>query len=261
MSEQAAEWQCPSCGRLFSSGSFCTTCGARLQARWPETGQCPACGAANLPEDTYCRTCGQPLTAPVAGPATAAPATPPSRASRPGLVALVAVVAALWGLGSLVGLLVLAAVLFWQPEGGSQLAGLSPMQEEIVAEFGWPQSFLVLELEDGEGRRARQETWNYFDGETAYVFLDGELATFRAIDPLPDGSDTTPYQPNQFVLGSAFGEVEGLLAEGEWTQLPGLEKLAEGVEICAGKQLILGFHDQRLVFVRSLALAPEVTSS
>src|SRR5262249_12570319 len=74
---------CPACAAPLGGDDAltCTTCGVRLG------GQCPACGAVNLPRAQFCAGCGAQLTA--TGPSSSGVVdTHPSEAERRQLTVL-----------------------------------------------------------------------------------------------------------------------------------------------------------------------------
>ena len=59
----------------------------------------------------------------------------------------------------------------------SAAADLSLVQQEVVSQHGWPQTFtLLFYAGDDNGSAVRQETWNYHSAKLSFTFLDGALA-------------------------------------------------------------------------------------
>ena len=139
---------------------------------------------------------------------------------------------------------------------------LSADQQRVVDMFGWPHSFTLLEIEIKEGEYRCSETWTYYDGQTRYYFIDGEYHDWEPVESLPEGSISTPYRPDEFVLGSNKATVKQAIASGdEWllTQEAGFlfEGILDEAEIYAAPQLIAGFHQDRLILLEAVALIPE----
>lgn len=134
---------------------------------------------------------------------------------------------------------------------------LGPDQLLILAEFGWPHSFTVLETLNSENERARYETWSYYDGGISYVFLDGEFQFREYEEVLLGDLTTTPYHPDGFVLGQSIEDVKSNHPEVQWTRMDVLEEASEGIETYISELIILGFEEGRLISVAGLALSPE----
>ena len=135
---------------------------------------------------------------------------------------------------------------------------LSPEQQDLVDEFGWPHAFSLLQMPDEEGTPVRYETWTYHDGETQYVFVDGAYVTWQLAEAMPGGTIATPYRPTQFALGDGPETVSMQVPAGEeWVSFPVIQELVEGAEAYAGPQLIAAFAERQLVYLEALALTPE----
>lgn len=134
---------------------------------------------------------------------------------------------------------------------------LSEQQQIVYEEFDWPDSFMIMEVDDIEGRQVRLETWDYYGGKTSFTFSDGEFLVDGETETLPLGFLPTPFRPDMFILGSSFEEIQTLLAFYPLIPSSSSPALQEGVEIYAGQQLILGFLNDRLFYVDAMAFVPE----
>lgn len=138
---------------------------------------------------------------------------------------------------------------------------LSQQQYDIVGQFGWPDAFSIMEVDDTDDKSLRYESWTYYAGQTKYEFVDGVFQTWGEVEPLPRDTIGTPYRPNQFTLGASVNEVRVLVAGNEWMPMPGADLLIEGIadelEVYVAPQLVAGFSEGRLVFVEAMALVPD----
>jgi hypothetical protein len=127
----------------------------------------------------------------------------------------------------------------------------------VLEEMGPPDAFSIT-FEELEGQTVRWETWSYFDFESRFDFIDGELLWTIDLEPVPDGSISAYwYDPDDFQAGMTPGEVKDLLAGQELLEVD-LDSLdLQGSLILAGDQILLGFEDDRLVYVETLILSPD----
>lgn len=127
----------------------------------------------------------------------------------------------------------------------------------VLAEMGPPDAF-SLRFDELEGQVVRWETWSYFDFGTRFDFVDGELLWTVELEPVPDGAIYAHfYDPEDFRAGMRVAEVESMLAD-QGLQVINLSAVdLEGGVALAGDQILLGFQDNRLVFVETVILTPD----
>ena len=133
---------------------------------------------------------------------------------------------------------------------------------EVLAEMGPPDAF-SLRFDELEGQVVRWETWSYFDFGTRFDFIDGELLWTAELEPVPDGAIYAHfYDPADFRAGMRVAEVVEMLEdqglEGRDLQEINLSAVdLKGGVALAGNQILLGFQDDRLVFVETVILTPD----
>jgi hypothetical protein len=127
----------------------------------------------------------------------------------------------------------------------------------ILNQLGPPDAF-KLEWQELEGELIRWEEWSYFDFESRFDFVDGELLWTLDLDPAPDGSFYAhAFDPLAFSFGMSMTEIEVMLPDVELTELPLEEADIPGGLLLAGDQILLGFDQDQLVFVQTFILEPE----
>jgi hypothetical protein len=134
----------------------------------------------------------------------------------------------------------------------------------VLAYLGPPDAFDIA-IVQVEGGTVRKESWRYYQYATRVDFVDGEAVLTMAIDPMPDGTLFAAwYDPLAFETGMTGDEVSLATAaaspagmEPEAIDLAaGGDDLAGGTAL-VGDQIIIGLHENRLVYVETVALIPE----
>jgi len=129
----------------------------------------------------------------------------------------------------------------------------------ILQQMGPPDAF-SLAFEQINGQMIRQEEWSYFDDQTRFDFVDGTLLWTVAIEPLSEAAIyASYYDPQGFRQGMSLDQVQDLLSDQELVQEDTAENGFPGGTIVAGDQILLGFDQDRLVFVQTFPLMLEVT--
>jgi hypothetical protein len=133
----------------------------------------------------------------------------------------------------------------------------------VMAYLGKPDAFDIAIVEV-EGVSVRMESWRYYQFGLQVDFVDGEAVWMIEIEPLPEGTFFARwYDPLDFMSGMTGAEAAQLVA----TSSPAGEKpqridLAEGGEDLAGgstlvgDQIVIGLHNDLLVYVETIALMP-----
>ena len=131
---------------------------------------------------------------------------------------------------------------------------LSSDQQSVVDDFGYPDIFRLMEVDDLDGRPARYEYWTYFKGSITYSFRDGAFLS-ATDETYPEGGVLpTPYRPETFMLGNSADDVVAMLGLEDAGRFAIEGGLVPGGAVVAGDRLLLGFLDERLVYVETLAL-------
>jgi hypothetical protein len=127
----------------------------------------------------------------------------------------------------------------------------------ILDQLGPPDAF-TLEWQELEGELVRWEEWSYFDFQSRFDFVDGELLWTLDLDPAPSGSIYAhAIDPLAFNAGMSVAEIQALLSDVELVELPLEEAEIPGGLLLAGDQVLLGFDQDRLVYVQTFILTPE----
>jgi len=134
---------------------------------------------------------------------------------------------------------------------------LLQQQQLLIDEFGWPDSFTILEADADQGDPVRFETWIYYRGKISYTFFDGIFQVEGDVETLPQGFISTPHHPDQFPLGASPDQIQALLPDYTLVPLENSEAIQPGAEMFVAQQLVLGFLDNRLFYVDALAFIPE----
>ena len=134
---------------------------------------------------------------------------------------------------------------------------LSEDQQLVFEDFGWPDTFTLSEIDNLEGEPIRYETWVYYDGKSSFTFADGVFITSGEAQALSEGFVPGPYQPNHFILGASPEQVKEWMGNNPLTSVEESDHIQEGVEFFIGQQVLLGFLDDRLFFIDTLAFIPE----
>ena len=127
-------------------------------------------------------------------------------------------------------------------------------RETVLTEMGAPDTF-TLKFEELEGSVVRWEEWSYFEFDSRFDFIDGELIWTVELEPMPDGSIYAHfYDPYDFRAYMSEAEVRALLGDQELTEIDLTEGDIAGGLALAGDQILMGFDHDRLVYVETFAL-------
>ena len=127
---------------------------------------------------------------------------------------------------------------------------LSPQQKKLVAQFGYPDTFVIScysENEKGKTKDIRQETWFYYHLLTNFSFINGEFSASEPIEKLPDDLVYPRYKPERFRAGMSLAEVKTLLGDTKGSPL-NVKDLDVGDESLEQAQLYFAGHVS-MVFV------------
>lgn len=139
----------------------------------------------------------------------------------------------------------LATALTIPPEDG---------RPTVLEKLGPPDAF-SLRFDDLQGQTVRWETWSYFDFGTRFDFVDGELLWTIELEPIPDVAIYAHfYDPEDFRGGMTIAQVKALLDDQVLEEIDLRAVDLEGGVALVGDQILLGFQDDRLVFVETVIL-------
>ncbi len=133
----------------------------------------------------------------------------------------------------------------------------------VLAYLGPPDAFDIA-IVQVEGGTIRRESWRYYQYATRVDFVDGEAVLTMEIEPMPEDTLFAAwYDPLAFEEGMTGEEVSQVAAaaspagmEPEPLDLSeGGEDLAGGTAL-VGDQILIGLHEERLVYVETVALMP-----
>lgn len=134
----------------------------------------------------------------------------------------------------------------------------------VLEQLGRPDAF-DISVVMVEGVQVRMESWRYYQFGTRVDFCDGEAVWTMDIEPMPDGTIFAAwYDPLAFKAGMTADEAsrEAAAASPVGFQ-PELIDLSEGGEDLAGgkalvgDQILIGLYEDQVVYVETVALAPE----
>lgn len=136
---------------------------------------------------------------------------------------------------------------------------LSPDQQTVVAERGYPAGFSILfyaaSEDDPTGLSTRHEIWSYPTDGVDLTFLNGALVETSEITD-PEGELVpVPYRPEQFTAGMSFQQVVDAAGLDTAVVIPLEPELVSQGEVYFADQLILGLKARRVQYVEALPLA------
>jgi hypothetical protein len=132
---------------------------------------------------------------------------------------------------------------------------LTPDQQALVAESGYPESFSLLfydeELADGSQGTIRYEVWDYYTQDKQYVFVNGELTGEQALDAGEVSSLPTGYRPEQFLAYMSLDEVVTAAQVNSYLVVPLEKSLLPGGQVYYTAGLAFGLKDNQLLYVET----------
>jgi len=125
---------------------------------------------------------------------------------------------------------------------------------EVLRLMGPPDSF-TLQWQELEGQLVRWEEWSYLDAAARFDFIDGELVWTGDLDPALDGALLAhAYNPLDFDPAMTIDDVQSMLTDQSLEEASLAEADIPTGVVLAGDQILLGFDDDRLVYVQTFAL-------
>lgn len=133
------------------------------------------------------------------------------------------------------------------------LRWLSADQQSLVNDFGYPDLFRLMEVDDLDGLPARYEYWSYLKGNITYLFRNGVFLSATHESYPSGGVLPVPYRPEQFILGESESAIVDSLRQEDVGSFAVGDGFLPGGTLVAGDRLLLGFFDERLVYVETFA--------
>ena len=131
----------------------------------------------------------------------------------------------------------------------------------VIEEMGPPDAFSIT-FSELEGETVRWESWSYFDLTSQFDFIDGELIWAIDLEPVVDGSFYAHwYNPLDFRAGMSVTEVTALFPDIKFGEIDTTALDVEGSLALAGEQILLGFDNDKLVYVETFILSPGTDST
>lgn len=134
---------------------------------------------------------------------------------------------------------------------------LTAQQSSLLLDIGYPDAFDIIEIDGTNGTVHRLETWRYFRQNTAFVFLDGKFRYDAWEEYPPGGVIPVTVSPDQFPLGSSKQAVIDRFDSRQWQTFTNSVFQEMSFEFLVSEQIILGFKDDRLVYVETIAFPAE----
>jgi hypothetical protein len=134
---------------------------------------------------------------------------------------------------------------------------LSEDQQLILDDFGWPDAFMIMEMDDAEGNPQRVETWSYYEYQTSLTFSDGVFMYDEVEAQLSGEIFPTELRPNEFPLGISMDQLDELLPDVLLVPIENIDYFLEGLDIYFGESFVLGFYENRLFLIDAWAALPE----
>jgi hypothetical protein len=131
---------------------------------------------------------------------------------------------------------------------------------QLLDKMGQPDAFEIV-FAQLNGQPVREEKWSYFDDNLRFDLINGALLYTVNLDPVPDLSiNASIYDPLAFKAGMSLADVQALMPDQNLVQLDTADYGVPGGLLLAGRQILLGFDNGQLVYVRTFELTPEAGS-
>jgi len=130
---------------------------------------------------------------------------------------------------------------------------LSDDQQLILDDFGWPDAFTIMEMDDADGNPQRVETWSYYGYQTSLTFSEGVFMYDEVDEQMSGEILPTTFQPNDFPLGISMDQIGELLPDLTLVPIENVDYLLEGLDIYFGESFVLGFYNNRLFLIDAWA--------
>lgn len=128
---------------------------------------------------------------------------------------------------------------------------------QLLQEMGQPDIF-EIDFAQIHGKPVREEKWSYFRDNVRFDFVDGSLLYTETLQAVPDFSiNASVYDPMDFKPGMSHADVQQVLSGQTLTPMDLADYGAPAGQLYFGSQILLGFDNGQLVYVRTFELSPE----
>ena len=137
---------------------------------------------------------------------------------------------------------------------------LSSNQQNIISNFGWPDSFaLYFDADPNDDKRmVVYESWTFHAYHTRFNFVDGMLASSDASELIGDVAiGAKRYRPIQFRQNMDVNSIKSAFPDMTFAKADIPEIYGRQMTILTGEQIIFGFEKGRLQYVETSVLVPE----
>jgi hypothetical protein len=133
---------------------------------------------------------------------------------------------------------------------------LSEDQQMILDDFGWPDAFMIMEMDDADGNPQRVETWSYYEYQTSLTFSEGVFLYDEVEAQLSGEIFPTEFYPTDFPLGISMDQLDELLPDVPLVPIENIDYFLEGLDIYLSESFVLGFYENRLFLIDAWAGLP-----
>jgi hypothetical protein len=138
---------------------------------------------------------------------------------------------------------------------------LSAVQQQVVNEIGYPDSFTLLFYQDRDEQDGlydiRFECWHYAVAGRDIAFVNGEMISDEPADAVDDVLLAAPYRPEQFAASMRLKDVLASARVSEYVRTAADPVLVSSGEVFFASQLTFGMKAGRLSAVETMALEAE----
>ena len=135
------------------------------------------------------------------------------------------------------------------------------IQKMLIEKVGYPGSFKVMILDDTNDKSIfhRLESWNYYRYGVSLTFYDNKYYAHQSIEDVTSLTFMpVQYKPEDFQTDMNFYDVKkNIIKEETYEHVNLLEELSSDIELIGLEQLILGFLDEKLIYVETVPLSLE----
>jgi len=138
---------------------------------------------------------------------------------------------------------------------------LSAVQQQVVNEIGYPESFTLLFYQDRDEEDQfydiRFECWHYAAAGRDIAFVNGEMISDEPADVVEEVLIAAPYRPEQFAASMRLKDVLASARISEYARAAADPILVSSGEAYFDSQLTFGMKAGQLSAVETMALEAE----